>query len=693
MIEAGQADLMLISYLGIDLLSRGDRVYRLLGCRLIYEGDLPSAGETLQYEIHIDGHARFDDVRLFFFHYDCFVDGKLRLRVRDAQAGFFSDEALAGSAGILWDPEHAETVDGARVDPPAVACDTARFGRRELEAFAAGRTFECFGRGFERARVHQRSPRIQQGEQLLVDDVTEFDPTGGPWGRGYLRAEKRVSPEDWYFRGHFKNDPCMPGSLMCDATNQVMAFYLAAVGYTLDHDGWRFQPVTGQPFDLKCRGQVDPTTERVVYEIFVHELVRDPVPTLYVDVLGTADGVKAFHGHRIGLQLVPDWPITTRPELLAGHVEPKPAAVFNDREMGYATLLRAAWGRPSEAFGDRYAVFDGPRRVVRLPGPPYHFMSRVVRLDVGHVLKPGDSVEVEHDFPEDAWFYTGADRPTASYAAILEAGLQPCGWLSCAGEVLLEADGDLCYRNLDGTATLHAEVGPGDTLRTLATLRSKARSGEMVIHTFEVSSYIGGRLAHQMQTLFGFFPADAFAQQPGLPCTVDQQEQAFAPCAYSSSPIREGHPAGPGPMLLMLDRITGWWPRGGKSGLGRVRAERDIEGSEWYFKAHFFQDPVQPGSLGVEALLQVLQWTMGEEGVDEAVRFQPLALGRPVTWKYRGQVLPSSHTVTCIADVTHRGTDEHGRYLVGDGEVWVDGTRIYEVTGLSTRTVPGAAPR
>ena len=31
MIEAGQADLMLISYMGIDLLNRGERVYRLLG--------------------------------------------------------------------------------------------------------------------------------------------------------------------------------------------------------------------------------------------------------------------------------------------------------------------------------------------------------------------------------------------------------------------------------------------------------------------------------------------------------------------------------------------------------------------------------------------------------------------------------------------------------------------------------------
>ena len=70
LIESGQADLMLISYLGIDLQHPGDRVYRLLGCTLTYHGDLPKTGETIRYDIHVDGHAKHGDVRLFFFHYD-----------------------------------------------------------------------------------------------------------------------------------------------------------------------------------------------------------------------------------------------------------------------------------------------------------------------------------------------------------------------------------------------------------------------------------------------------------------------------------------------------------------------------------------------------------------------------------------------------------------------------------------------
>jgi len=40
MIEAGQADLFLISYLGVDALNQGRRRYRLLGCELTYHGSL-----------------------------------------------------------------------------------------------------------------------------------------------------------------------------------------------------------------------------------------------------------------------------------------------------------------------------------------------------------------------------------------------------------------------------------------------------------------------------------------------------------------------------------------------------------------------------------------------------------------------------------------------------------------------------
>src|SRR5690606_40244008 len=126
----------------------------------------------------------------------------------------------------------------------------------------------------------------------FLGEITAFELAGGPAGRGYLRSEKSVHPDDWFFAGHFKNDPCMPGTLMADACLQVMAFYLAATGRTLRRDGWRFQPVRGLDYKFVCRGQVTPESRHIVYEIFVDEVQDGELPTLFAHVLCSVDGRK-----------------------------------------------------------------------------------------------------------------------------------------------------------------------------------------------------------------------------------------------------------------------------------------------------------------------------------------------------------------------------------------------------------------
>jgi len=87
---------------------------RLLGCELTYHRSPPRVGETITYDIHVDGHATQGPIRIFFFHYDCRVrplgtggpgspdyQGKPLLTVRNGQAGFFTTKELDESAGIL----------------------------------------------------------------------------------------------------------------------------------------------------------------------------------------------------------------------------------------------------------------------------------------------------------------------------------------------------------------------------------------------------------------------------------------------------------------------------------------------------------------------------------------------------------------------------------------------------------------
>ncbi|WP_411100682.1 beta-ketoacyl synthase N-terminal-like domain-containing protein [Streptomyces sp. x-45] len=717
MVEAGQADLLLISWLGVDLLNRGERAYRLLGCELTYHGSPPHAGETLRYEIHIDGHAEHDGVRLFFFHYDCHVDGELRLSVRKGQAGFFTRDELARSAGVQGDPAADPPGTELPTDPPAVRCPYGSFDADQVLAFSEGRPADCFGPGWERTAAHVRSPRIDSGRLRLLREITAFDPAGGPWCRGYLRAETPVAPDDWFFDGHFKNDPCMPGTLMLQGGMQAMAFYLAAMGFTVDRDGWRFEPVDGAPSTAECRGQATPDNRRIVYEVFVRGVSAGPVPTLYADVMGTVDGCRAFHGRHVGLRLVPDWPLTHWRQLgppaqqtsgtpvpvaslgsLVTHREPSAVAVVDGFAFDYASLLACAWGRPSEAFGPAYARFDGTRRCARLPGPPYHFMSRIVEVEgPPNVMREGSSVVAEYDVPDHAWYFEQNDGRTMPFAVLMEIALQPCGWLATYVGSALTSDVDLLFRNLDGCGTVTDVVTDATrVVRTHAELTRLSGGGDMIIESFTVRCHADDRQVFELSTVFGFFPSAAFEQQPGLPVSAADRAALAAPCDRTvdlttrTQACFDGPARLPGPMLLMLDRITGYWPDAGSAGLGRLRSEKDVDPDEWFFKAHFFQDPVQPGSLGIEAMCQLLRYYMIERGLTDGIpspRFEPVMLGQEVTWKYRGQITPKTRLITVEMEIVAVGEDVTGRWAVAEATLWGDDTCVYRAHGLGLRVL------
>ncbi len=738
LIECGQADLMLVSWQGIDAHNRGERVYRLLGCELMYHGDLPRRDDTLRFDIELDGHAAQGDVRLMFFHYDCHNGDSRQLSVRHGQAGFFTAEELAASAGCLWSPEQQAIVDPPQLDAVAVACTRTGLDRAQLEAFAAGDTAVCFGPGFELARTHTRSPAIQGWRMLLLDRVSELAIDGGPWGRGYLRAELDIHPQQWFFDGHFKNDPCMPGTLMFEACLQAMALYLAACGYTLKRDGWRFQPMPELSYALQCRGQVTPGSRLLVTEVFVEERVAGPQPTLYADLLCTVDGLKAFHARRVALEMVPDWPLEDAdrrsrwpqrglrdiklPETVmsrsplrgqrdlqiasnavthpTAQIPPTPALnppTINGFPFDQHSLLACALGRPSAAFGPMYQRFDGPTRVARLPSPPYHFISRIAHIEgpIG-VMRGGARVVAEYEVPDAVWYLDHNGARVMPFAVLLEAALQPCGWLSSYVGSALTVDSELGFRNLDGEGRVLAELpAAAGTLTTEVELTEVSASAGMIIENFRVRCHVNGREVYQLKTVFGFFPPEALAAQAGLPVSAAQRELLTrrANIAIDLAALASGSADGlrlPGSMLRMIDRIEGHWPEAGAAGLGQLRAVKDIDSGEWFFKAHFFQDPVQPGSLGLEAMLQTLQYALLQHlspAERASVRFQSIALHQHHRWKYRGQVLPHHRQVHTTLELTELRREASDWLALADASLWVDGQRIYEATGLGVRAV------
>lgn len=691
MIESGQADLLLISWMGADFLNRDQRVYRLLGCEATFYGSLPKPGETMCYEISIDGHARQGDIRLFFFHYDCHVNGELRLKVRHGQAGFFSNEELDNSDGVLWSPEVRELID-SRVDAPAVICEYSQFAPAQLKDFYEGDIHGCFGRGFERADTHNRTPLIGGPDLNFIDVIHSFDPTGGPWKRGYLKAERTIRPDDWYFTGHFLNDPCMPGTLMLEACLQAMSFYLTGLGLTLPRDGWKFEPVPDSAVSMQCRGQVTPKSRSLVIELFIEEVHSGPDPLVFADLLCTVDGMKAFYAKRMGLRLVPSWPITSNPVVIDAAADA--TAVSRGGVRGdYEAFLNCAWGRPSVAFGPDYIPFDTYRRTPRLPSPPYHFISRATRIDAdpGNV-KPGAEVEVEYDVPREVWYFDQTAQPTMPLSVLMEALLQPCGWLAMMSGVVLRAKQELYFRNLDGKCTVYGDITPDTgTLRTKVRLIRASTVGETTIMFFEMTCTAGTKPIAKCETSFGFFTTAALAQQVGV--TVQEDERTRMAVLKAATPVPDSVSVVKVPMLEMTDQVLEYSKTAGRHQAGHICAVQIVDPKAWYFKAHFYQDPVQPGSLGVQALLNLLQeWLQRSVGDEfQNPHFQPVAPNEEMVWTYRGQVVPTAQRVHQCVDIIELKRDADGVTVIAEGTLWADGLAIYRLPRFAVRITEGKA--
>jgi len=89
-VEAGQADLFLSAYLGIDFRGKGKAVYRLLDALVTFHRGLPVPGDVIRYDIKIDHFFRQDQTYLFRFNFEGTVNGEPLLSMKNGCAGFFT---------------------------------------------------------------------------------------------------------------------------------------------------------------------------------------------------------------------------------------------------------------------------------------------------------------------------------------------------------------------------------------------------------------------------------------------------------------------------------------------------------------------------------------------------------------------------------------------------------------------------
>ncbi|MBL8917274.1 MAG: hypothetical protein JNJ54_00305 [Myxococcaceae bacterium] len=690
-VEAGQADLFLSAYLGIDLETKGLRVYRLLDAKVVFHRDLPVAGEVIRYDIRIDRFVRQGDTWLFFFRFDGTVAGQPFITMYDGCAGFFSAEQLDQGKGIVADSKRAPAHTPYT---PRAGHGTATLSDVQVEALRRGELAQAFGMEFP---IDSLSPalRLPSGRMHLVDRILELDTRGGRAGLGSVLGEHDVTPDRWYLTCHFSDDPVMPGTLMyecCLHTLRVLLLRLGWIDDATDVD-LHYAPIEGRASQLKCRGQVLPTTKKVQYRLEIDEIGEAPEPYVIATASMFADGkhVVQMDGMSVRVRGL----TKARLDELWARGEPGSNEPVFTREQ----IVEYCEGAPSRCFGPAYEPFDaGDRRLARLPRDPFRFIDRVVACEPpALVMEPGGWITCEYDVPADAWYF-GANRQRAMpFAVLLEAALQPCGFLAAyVGSALTTSD-VLSFRNLDGAATIAREVlSDVGTLTMRSRLTKVSRAGGMLLQEFdfEVSDRVG--LVYRGHTGFGFFPPAALAQQVGLrggaPWPLEGGRSFALPMEAPFTPAEQGtcEPglALPARAWAMIDAIDALRLDGGPHGLGFVAGHKRVVPEEWFFQAHFFQDPVMPGSLGLEALQQLLLSYARERfgGLSRSHRAQSQAVGQPHVWQYRGQVIPTNGLVQVQA-VVKAVLEGEEPLIVADGQLVCDGKVIYAMKDFSLRLV------
>ncbi len=655
-VEAGQADLFLCSQLGIDFLNRGQAVYRLLDAEITCAQPLPSPPATIIYDINIDRFFKYGTSWFFNFRFTAKVDGELLLEMANGCAGFFTAAQLAAGRGIprLERRQQAPPRLSPTAAWPLTWSGNETYDASQLAFLRAGQLGKCFGSSCEAFNKISNPCRLPHGRMQLIDRITALQAEGGDYGNGLVVSEHDIVSEAWYLTCHFVDDRVMPGTLMYECALQTLRVYTMRRGWVCEAGDYRSDAVAGVKTTLKCRGQVTDRHKTLRCAVHLKTSGGSPAPFCIADAYLYVDGMCAVSFTDMSLQLT-DFPLSSRAT----------AEVFCRNEQ----ILQFAEGDPTRCFGERYAVFRHKRKVARLPRPPYKFLDRIVTASPQPAEFTADaSCTAEYDLsPELAYLTAQGQLP---FCLLLEIGLQPCGWLAAYIGCALQSEQDLSFRNLDGRGTQHQFVSRGaGTLTTEVRLTRLVQAMGMILCNFSLAVSAAAQKVYTATTGFGFFTPAALAAQTGIGGVRLSQLPPQKKFPYPLDLVDNG--------LRMIDTLDFFDPCGGVRRLGLVRGHKLVDARAWFFRAHFYQDPVVPGSLGLESLLQLYVLLAREHWGTSSV----MALGYPHLWSYRGQVVPTQTCMTTQLEVT--AVDQQRRIMRGDGLFAVDGLVIYRMTDFA----------
>ncbi|GIU16640.1 MULTISPECIES: beta-ketoacyl synthase N-terminal-like domain-containing protein [unclassified Shewanella] len=363
-------------------------------------------------------------------------------------------------------------------------------------------------------------------------------------------------------------------------------------------------------------------------------------------------------------------------------------------------MFEFATGNIENCFGPEFSIYRG-MIPPRTPCGDLQVTTRVIEVNGkrGDFKKPSSCI-AEYEVPADAWYFDknshGAVMP---YSILMEISLQPNGFISGYMGTTLGFPGlELFFRNLDGSGELLRDVDlRGKTIRNDSRLLSTVMAGTNIIQSFSFELSVDNEPFYRGTAVFGYFKGDALKDQLGLdngkvtqPWHVANGVAATTKVnlldksgRHFNAPANQPHYRLAGGQLNFIDSVE-IVDNGGTEGLGYLYAERTIDPSDWFFQFHFHQDPVMPGSLGVEAIIETMQTYAISK--DLGAGFKNPKFGQilsNIKWKYRGQINPLNKQMSMDVSITSVKDEDGKKVITGNASLSKDGLRIYEVFDIA----------
>ncbi|MFQ6197200.1 3-hydroxyacyl-ACP dehydratase [Streptomyces sp. NPDC000405] len=560
-------------------------------------------------------------------------------------------------------------------DPRPLARATAtRLTAADLDALAAGDIARVLGAAFDQSGLPAAALPAPWPAPLL-DTVAFADPRGGRNGQGLLLATTRLPDDAEEAWPH-----CVAAAL------ELLRVHTFHQGLHLCLPGARATLPVRRPVLVDVRDAPAPPGAELRLEAEITATGMLPRPYATADCRVTVAGRPLARLRDVGVVLKEgpgqDALDPARPGLRTSVIGKRViadelhTAIFAEGDLGTVPLP----GSITRVTG---------RVRPRLPRGDFRMLDRVVD---GHgewdAYRPGSWGLAEYDVPADPW-YVRESGGTMPQLALMETALQAAGLFSgMLGVAGAYPDGHLSCRNLDGRARLLRHVDtPGTTVEQHVTLRSHSPLPGGVMHRYDFRLRAGGEPFYEGEAVHGFFTPELLAEQQGLdggtyrPPWLERHPPAPAD-VRRLDPRRDLRP-GRG-RLALLEDVT-LVPGGGDHGAGYVLCDKPVRRDDWFFHHHFFQDPVMPGSAGVQMLYQAVHAYALHTGLlDHLVRPRAhIAVGEELHWSYRGQILREHRRVRGEAHIREVRREDRRVLLFADGSVWRDDLRIYQVDNIA----------